>query len=261
MSEIEMEKMKDYDSDPDVNSIYTTLSDAKTEIWNRWNDEDLRKKVKDYLGEIPEVFRNEPRAAISRSIITPNQELFYFLDLAEHSNLKPLGLEGSEDKFCTKNYDKVSLGKLSFLSCNDLNKSGYEKRNVGVIDMMECDGMRLCDIKTFWGEGLVKFHHRILESYGVDIEKFDDFMWFNHSIGEGNVLEYYKKFFAIFVCHGILFDNFIVKRNEKSFTDDIIMTSFREVENLFGKKPLIVPLLPRDDDDHFYFRSYINKIG
>ena len=42
----------------DIKDIYTPLSVAKKEIWRRWNDKELRKKVEKFLGgDIPEVFR------------------------------------------------------------------------------------------------------------------------------------------------------------------------------------------------------------
>ncbi len=34
----------------DIKEIYTPLSVAKKEIWRRWNDKELRKKVEDFLG-------------------------------------------------------------------------------------------------------------------------------------------------------------------------------------------------------------------
>ncbi|KKQ52433.1 MAG: hypothetical protein US70_C0009G0028 [Parcubacteria group bacterium GW2011_GWD2_38_11] len=256
---MDIEKQNEKKEGFSVDNMYTPLSVAKEEVWKRWNDNELRKKVEEYLGEIPEPFRAEPRVAISRNIITPNQELLYFLDLAGHTDLKPIGLEGVEDKFCTKNYDKVSLGKLSFLKNKNANKDSNESSNIAIIDMADSDGKRLCDIKTFWGENLVDFHYRLLESYGISIESFDDFKWCKHISGKSGILEYYKKFFAFFVCYGILFDNFIVKRNEKQFTDEVVTKSFKEIEVIFGVKPLIVPLLPQEDDDHWYFRSYLDN--
>ena len=42
----------------DIKDIYTPLSVAKKEIWRRWNDKELRKKVEDFLGgDIPEVLK------------------------------------------------------------------------------------------------------------------------------------------------------------------------------------------------------------
>lgn len=248
----------------DIKEIYTPLSVAKKEIWRRWKDKELRKKVEKYLGgSVPGPFKKEPRAVLSRSIITPNQEFFYFLDLAKTTKLKPLGLEGVTDKFCTKNYDKVSLGRLSFIDNdkikNKIKNAECGKTNVNVIDMMKYDGKKLCDVDTFWGEGLVDFHHKMMALYDSEIEIFDDFKWLDHKGKKNGIRQYYKNFFTFFLCHGILFENFIIKRNEKEFTDNVIIESYLEVKKLFGKAPLIVPLLPMEDDDHWYFRSYIKK--
>ena len=42
----------------DIKDIYTPLSVAKKEIWRRWNDPVLRKKVEEFLGgDVPEVLK------------------------------------------------------------------------------------------------------------------------------------------------------------------------------------------------------------
>ena len=42
----------------DIKDIYTPLSVAKKEIWRRWNDKELRKKVENFLGgDLPEVLK------------------------------------------------------------------------------------------------------------------------------------------------------------------------------------------------------------
>lgn len=261
----EKEKTKKKTEKFDIKSIYTPLSVAKKEIWKRWNDKDLRKKVKDYLGgSMPDPFKKEPRAVLSRSIITPNQELFYFLDLAESTGLKPIGLEGVEDKFCTKNYDKVSLGKLSFFSNkevkNNIKNIECKKTVINVIDMMASDGKRLCDINTLWGEDLAGFHHRMLDSYNAKIETFDDFKWFSKRDKRNSPYQYYENFFPLFLCHGILFENFHAKGKEEEFTHNIIIKNYKKIEATFGCKPLIVPLTPIEDESELYWWCYPAKI-
>jgi len=45
-------------ADFDIREIYTPLSVAKKEIWKRWHDPILRKKVEDFLsGDILMVFK------------------------------------------------------------------------------------------------------------------------------------------------------------------------------------------------------------
>ena len=47
------------------------------------------------------------------------------------------------------------------------------------MDMMASDGKKICDVKTFWGEKLTDFHHRMLALYDSEIETLDDFAWFS----------------------------------------------------------------------------------
>lgn len=262
---IEKEKRKNkIEEEFDTKEIYTLFSVAKKEIRRRWNDKELRKKVNNYLGgSVPDPFKKGPRSVLSRSIITPNQELFYFLDLAKSTELEPIGLEGIEDKFCTKNSDKVSLGKLSFLMNNGKGKvvkGDFGKMNVNVINMMSADGKKLCDIKTLWGEDLAGFHHRMLDSYDAKIETFDDFKWFARRNKRNNPDQYYENFLSLFVCHGILFENFHAKGKEEDFTRSIIIKNYKKIEEIFGCKPLIVPLVPiKDEECLYHWNSYLSK--
>ena len=95
--------------------IYTPLEEAKEEIWKRWNNEILRKEVEEFLGEVPEVFKKEPRACLGRQILSPNYEYLRFLDLVQGIDLKPLCLEYLEDMFITTNKDKTYLAKMAFI--------------------------------------------------------------------------------------------------------------------------------------------------
>ena len=247
----------------DINEIYTPLSVAKKEIKKRWNDKKLRKKVEELLGgEIPKPFRKGPRAVLSRNIITPNQELFYFLNLAEISELNPLGLEGAEDKFCSNNFDKASLGNLSFYQNAKKGKRDlkFQKKVVKIMDIGKFEGKRLCDITTLWGENLADFHHRLLGFYGIEIETFDDFRWFIERNRKSNANQYYENFLLFFLCHGILFENFHAKGKEKSFTDSVIVANYRKIVENFKLKPLIVPLSPIEDETCLYhWNGYLVK--
>lgn len=244
--------------------FYTPLSEARKEIQKRWKDKKLRNEVKKYLGgKVPAPFSKEPRAVLSRSIITPNMELLYFLDMAKDSKLKAIGLEGVNDKFCTKNSDKVSLAKLSFFkkgSGNKISQSDNGQFKINVIDMAESDGKNFCDVKTFWGEKLVDFHHRMLKENKLNVEIFDDFEWFSKNGRKNNPDQYYENFFALFLSHGILFENFHEKGKEEDFTSSIIIKNFDKIKKRFGYKPLIVPLVPiADERCLYYWNSYSIK--
>ena len=71
----EEEVMVDMDA---IKHIYTPLEEAKEEIWRRWNDKALRKKVEEFLGgDIPDLFKKKPCAVLARSVVSPNFELFH----------------------------------------------------------------------------------------------------------------------------------------------------------------------------------------
>ena len=56
---------------------------------------------------------------------------------------------------------------------------------------------------------------------------------------------YYFVFFSLFITNGILFENYFSQdKSEYDFFCRNIIESFNKVEEYFGVRPLIVPLLP-----------------
>ena len=208
-----------------IADIYTSLEDAKEEIWKRWNNGALRRQVQEFLGKIPEVL-NEPKAYLARNIMTPNAEHNHFVKIAKQVNLKPLGGEYLEDKFVKRNIDKLGLGKISIFRGKNKNGKGmFIHRKI--IDIKKDDGKKFSEIKTLWGEGFVDFHHRILKSCSSEIEIFDASSWL---MSKGrNPKEYYLYFLTLFVCHGILFENLLTDGYEKKFTNEIIYPANKKI--------------------------------
>lgn len=245
----------------DVNDFYTPLSEAKEEIWRRWNDKDLRKRVRKYLRDnIPEVFRSGPKAVFARHVATPNYESFRFLDLAEKSGLGHIFMEYLNDLFRAKNPTKYYLGKLVFFG--GIGKKGGERRTVNrIVDFDKAEGERICDVATLSGVNLVDFHHRFCQAHGVDLNGniFDISAWYNNN---GRVAhEYYKYYFALFICHGVSFESYSMKdKYEREFIRGIAAPCFRNMWDHFGVKPLIVNLHSGTDDDvtheYFYDRAF-----
>jgi len=231
-------------------NIYTSLDEAKIEIQKRWKNEELKKKVAEYLGEISSFFCDGPRAILFRNIITPDHELLHFLDLADEIGLKPSGLEFTEDKFCTRNADKLCLGKLAFFEKRD--KTGdVVMHHTKVIDLMKNDNKRFSDIETLEREKLIDFHHRLLaQSAAKKIEICDMSKWLAENGGHAS--EYYKRVLAFFVCHGVLFESFVTDDSEEVFERDVTLPAIQEIEELFGIKPLIVQLIPNTEDRYWW---------
>jgi len=229
--------------------IYTPLEQAKEEVWKRWSDQALRKEIAAYLGDIPEPFVNEPRSVLDRTIMTPDNEFMHFLKLSSAVQLSPLVFEYLDDKFCSKNPDKLALAKMLF-------HHGRNKNNEAIINhrtVADCslyDGKRISDMKTLWGEPFVSFHHRLFPMHEPTVEKFDASAWF-HSHGK-SAKNYYPKLLSIFICNGVLFEDFITDGSEASFTEEIMIPSFEKVQRYFGFKPFIVPLVPDFGDKYWW---------
>jgi len=235
--------------------IYTSLEDAKAEIQRRWGDKDLRKKVEEFLGgDIPEPFKNEPRAVLFRNIISPDIEFYHFLDMAKEMGIKPLGLEYVNDKFCTRNEDKLCLGKLAIFEKRDKNGNAivhFEK----IIDIKASDNKRFSDIKTLQKEGLVEFHHNLLKYNSKEnVDTCDMSEWIERN-GHAAV-EYYKKFLAFFICHGVLFENFLFDGEEDAFTKETFIPAFELVTEKFNLKPMILPAIAIENIGDKYWWCY-----
>jgi hypothetical protein len=64
----------------------------------------------------------------------------------------------------------------------------------------------------------------------------------------------------LFICHGVLFENFVTNVEEQRFAEEVVYPAFKEVEQLFGLKPLIVPLLPPHNASDKYWFCYSEEV-
>lgn len=243
----------------DMNNFYTTPEDAKARIWNRWNDEALKKKVEEYLNnDIPAVFLDEPRAVLFRNIASPDFEFLYFLELSKQCGLKPVILEYLHDTFSTRNADKLGLAKMAiFEKKNKKNESivCYKK----IIDIKANDNKKFIEIETETEDKkrLVDFHHDLISRLApADVDVFDMSAWISRN---GNTaIEYYKKFVILFIAHGVLFEDFITSPSEANFASKTIVPAIDNTFNLFSATPMICPLAPNPGDRYWW--SYPNAI-
>jgi len=215
-----------------MSHIYTSLDDAAQEIATRAKDTGLKREVEAFVKVVPEPMRAQPRAWLDRYIASPDHEAFTFLEKARRANLKPLFVESLGDRFHRENTDKLCLAEMVFLD------EGHEqaiKRQV--INIKRSHMKVFTAIKTSWGGNFVEFHHGLFAHFMSDVERFDASEWF-YTQGK-NAKEYYPGMLALFVCHGILFEDFITNDDEQRFADDVVYPAFDEVEKRFGLRPLI----------------------
>ncbi|MFA7061451.1 MAG: hypothetical protein WC156_11630 [Pedobacter sp.] len=233
--------------------IYTSLEEAGTEIKRRWRDNGLRQQVSDYLGGLPDCFIHEPRAVLFRNIASPDIEFHHFVEQAERVALKPVCLEYLNDRFCTRNADKICLAKLAIF--NGRNKHGaamisYKK----VIDLKAADNKKFSVIDTLWGQNFVEFHHGLLHQHLPGMEICDVSDW--HNFKDRHAADYYRYFLAFFVCHGVLFENFVTNEEEAVFYNAVVFPAMAEVTERFGVKPLIVPAIAEEKLQDEYWWCY-----
>lgn len=225
------------------------------EIWHRWNDKDLEKKVNDYLSNrIPPVLKDEPKAISTSHVATPNWAFFHFWENSRKAGLKPVAFEYLDDKFVTTNFDKASLAKMVFY--HGKGDDGHMLTSSHhVIDLGGKEENRLIkEIDTLWGEKFVDFHHRSLNAFYEDIEIHDGSQWY-HDMGK-DAKEYYRYVLALYIRNGVLFENFLITKNEEKFTREVLLPAFEFVYKKFGVKPLIVPIFPQNESDSKYWWCY-----
>ena len=233
--------------------MYTPLSMAKKEIWERWNNKELKKEIEGFLGEMPDIIKEKPKAIIFRNIATPNLELHIANEYAQLLGLDLVVVEYTIDKFCTRNRDKLHLGKMMFFDHKDKSQA-VAKENV--IHIKEDDNKHFTEIKTLWGESFISFHHRIFKESGYgNVEFFDASVYKQMGLSP---YEIYLKILSLCEYGSILLENFLIKadRGEKRFTEEVIMPAFSEVERKFGFRPLIVPLLAADGEGSVCWQHY-----
>jgi len=254
---------RESDGQLNLENFYTPMSVAKKEIWSRWNDKELRKKVDNFLSPgILEIFKSKPRAVFCRYVFSPNFEFKYFLDLAKIAGLRPLCLQYACNKFVAKNTPNYHLCRLFFYD-GDGKRGGSKIDTLKIVDFNKWEGERLDEINTLKYGNLVDFHNELLKKAfpGEDYEIFDFSKWFNRAKQRSEY--YYLHYLALFVCHGVLFENFLTNEEEIEFTRDKVIPSFNKIQEIFGVKPLIFPLNPFKSEESpswFYYSHKIKKI-
>jgi hypothetical protein len=219
-------------------NLYLTPEEALEELRKRQENKELQRAVEEYLGTIPEPFQNGPRSVLFRNIISPTTEFLHFLQKSYELELNPVGIEHTRDKFSTRNQDKMMLAKLLLLQGKDKHGNPIvHKKNI--IDIKLNDNKTFREILTLGNESLPHFHHCLLRSYLTETPDLYDLSdWLlNDSV---DAQEYYKKFLALFITHGILFETFVTNDSEAQFATSVVIPAFESISTHFGLKPLII---------------------
>jgi len=242
--------------------VYTPLPDAVRLLHERQKDSNLVEKVKKLLGgNIPHIFLDNKCGIMARQLATPNHENRRFLSLAKKNGLHPVFIEYFDDKFVSNNKYKHSLGQLQVQQKVDKNGNGVVEK-ITIIDFNKSNGKKLREVETLWGESMVDFHKRLFDLYELkDFSFFEETEWYKK---EGETpIEFYTNFFLLITCFGILFENFLLLKDdtESEFTKNVVLPALEKVLNLTGVRPLIVPVeeVEQEGDDFWYYHLPIVK--
>ncbi|MFA5997909.1 MAG: hypothetical protein WC814_00715 [Candidatus Paceibacterota bacterium] len=248
----------------DMSDMTTAPLEATQELERRRRDPALQRAVEEYLqGDIPEYFNNGPILYLARHIATPNFETLRFKYLMEPLGMKAVVGQDTKDLFVSNNQAKRALGKLSI--CRGISQSGTRLNerfeNISIIDFNTANGKRFDAITTLWGERLVDFHAHLFSKFTQkNTESPDDAEWIDRH-HRGDLLQHYKELMSLFVVHGIFFEDYLMKdAYEASFVRHILRPACRFIEQRFGFRPIIVPLVPKTFESDRFWVSYPEEV-
>jgi len=247
-----------------ASKLLTPLGEAVEELERRRKDTVLMQKIEEYLeGDVPPHFAGGPILYLARHVATPNFETLRFFHLVEATGLPTVIGQDLKDKFVPKNSLKKALGKLPISTSVTMRggqcRETYER--LSIIDFNSSSGKPFEEIRTHWGEPLSDFHASLfkeLTKHPVAIANEADWIDRQH---RGNLLTHYKKFLALFIAHGILFEDYALNdREEARFIERVLRPAYRFVERKFGCRPLIAQLTPTTGESAEFWISYPQKV-
>ena len=234
-----------------IDTFYTPLDEALELLRERRADDKLRAVVKDFhRAHPPDFLPDVPCAFWTRHISTPNHEFELFVSTVSTTSLQPLCVEYGDDIFVARNRDKYHLCRPFF----EVRPNHF--RGLPIMKDFGFDGRRLCDFSLANGMSLPSFHHALLRCAVPGFERHlrDYSPWFSSMRRNG---EAYLRYLALFICDGILFENFLPDDSEeRRFVREKVMPCFAKALEIFGINPLIVRLLPRETENDEYWRAH-----
>lgn len=242
-----------------VKFLYTPWRSILPEMEIREADLNLQN----YLSEIlptntPEKLLSEKNMVLTRHIATPNYEMHRFMQFSDViTGLQPVVLEYSADKYVSVNTTKRALTELSFYKGRkgqQQEKTDTEK--VVVVDRASREGLPLNEIKTTSGTPLEDLHHSLFHTTfpGMENSHFD-VSDMHKSLG-GGAKFYYKGHLSLFLKNNVLFENFLLNKEETGFLKGVILPTIFQIIDETGHKPLIVNLGPTGNEEDIFWVSY-----
>lgn len=232
-------------------AIYTPLEEAVEELHNRRRRFEGKTPGRVWLQDHPTGF-----AILPRDVATPNLEMRHFLKLVDGTNLRPMIAGFTRCKFVTHNPLKLALANMGF-------QDGFNRHGQPIVEFLNIlnhnqQGRPMAELKTFWGQDFISFHHELLSlslnghEHPVVFESSPQYLRVRNSAAE-----YYRKFlFRLCIADGILVEDYLLAGQELAFTRDVVLPAFNAVTAEFGLNPLIVRLTPPEEENSSHWFWY-----
>lgn len=254
-----------FSTQPTQESLFTNAHEAVRILTQRQSDRVLREKTHALLGahasRILDMCNNKPIALLFRQVATPSRETALFLDTAQSLGLTPLILEYHDDKFVSAhNPYKRALGKLP-IYYRAGKKGVMAIRYQNICNFAAMEGKPLGKVRCLNHDKLVSVHHELLkELTGYDAESLcvDGSSWFASM--KNNARAHYEGVLPLFIRDAILFENYLTVDYEKTFVQNTVIPAFASVMNRLGQKPLIVRLLPQENEQDLRWDAYPEEV-
>lgn len=230
--------------------IYTPVDLALTELRNRRRDGQLLKEVTEFLGgDIPEYLLRADCFVLPRHIATPNNEALYVLEQARRHGALAVFSQDPKDRFTSVNNLKRRLARPEV---GEETPDGIRYRKVDLVDVAQAEGLPIHEVKCRDGRRLIDVHNalfdRLPERHFVIA---DDATWIDRN-HRGDMVKHYRHFLALFLTHGVLFEEFETG-DDAAFFERYVRPLPDEFEARWGLRPLIVKPYEeaRESDERF----------
>lgn len=225
---------------------YVSLYDARRLLLERQNNRELMEAVCGWWEERgygqPPLPVGEPLALLTRQVASARYEDYAFMRMAKQDGLTPVWCEYTGDRFVSESSYKRSLLHRSIVQGKGRADGWKVTQKVRHADIDRWHKHPFYEIECADGQNLVDVHHTLQDQMFDKPRRIDFTHWLKQI---GGAKDYYPATLSFFLCHGVLFEDYLVG---ESGTKQVVLTAglfepaFEEVTRRFGVSPLIVRL-------------------
>lgn len=233
--------------------MYSPPGAVIAELARRRRDKGLVKGIADYLdGPPPEGWpEDRPIATLNRYVASAHFEDIVFAHMARSIVLRPYWPTYLAERFTLKNPEKVSYlrPRVHREKLHITKKwliADHEARIGKELGSIQVNG---ADLATVHAEARARVFDADLSTNQFDVSAWNKrqaLRFGANDFSQRLAPHYYRAVMALYICHGVLFEDFDGGPNATAgldgFVRQVVRPAFDSVAKTFGLKPLIVRL-------------------